>query len=231
MDMELNMPYRQRFDALVFDLDGTIVDTAPDLAAALNFGLGEAGFEPVPLEDVRNMIGDGVRKLLERAMAVNGGEVAEADLDRWTPVVIDYYSAHIADKSRPFPGAVELLREVRGHGLKTAICTNKPADLAGKLLAELAMAPLFDAVLGGDSLAVRKPDRGHLLGTLERLGAAPARAAMIGDSGNDAATARNAGVPVILVSFGYTAIPVQALDADAIIDHFDELLPALNAIG
>jgi phosphoglycolate phosphatase len=224
------MPYRQRFDALVFDLDGTIIDTAPDLGAALNFGLAEAGFAAVSPDSVRAMIGDGVRKLLERAMAVGGAEVSEDDLDHWTPVVLDYYGKHIADRSVAFPGAIELLRQVRGAGLKTAICTNKPVDLANQLLAELDMTALFDAVLGGDSLAVRKPHAGHLLGTLEQLGTTPGRAAMIGDSGNDAAAARNAGIPVVLVSFGYTAVPVEALDADAVVDHFYELLPALGAL-
>lgn len=224
------MPYRKRFDALVFDLDGTVIDTAPDLGAALNFGLAEAGLNTVSPESVRAMIGDGLRKLLERGMALQGAEVSEAELDTWMPVVLEHYSAHIADTSVPFPGAVEHLHQVREQGLKTAICTNKPVDLAEKLLAELDMTNLFDAVLGGDSLAVKKPDAGHLLGTLERIGATPGRAAMIGDSGNDAAAARNAGVPVVLVSFGYTAIPVEALDADAVVDHFDELLPALNAL-
>jgi phosphoglycolate phosphatase len=225
------MPYRKRFDALIFDLDGTVIDTAPDLRVALNVGLEAAGFAPVALADVRAMIGDGVRKLLERGMAAAGHDVTEADLDRWTPLVIDYYSSHIADSSRPFPGVVQTLEEVRRHGIKTAICTNKPVALANKLIEVLGMTALFDAVLGGDSLPVKKPDPGHVLGTLQRLGTLPARAAMIGDSGNDALAARNAGIPVILVGYGYTSTPVESLDSDAVVAGFDDIIPALNALA
>ncbi len=225
------MPWRQRFDGLVFDLDGTLVETAPDLAAALNHTLTGAGLPAVPLPEVRHMIGDGARSLLERGLAGTGRSVGEAEMTRWFEQLLGHYSDHIADQSLPFPGVPEALEGFRAEGAKLAVCTNKPLRLSQKLLALLGLDAHFDAVLGGDSLAVRKPNPEHLLETLRQLAVTPARGVMIGDSANDVAAARNAGLPVVLVSYGYTPVPAADLGADAVIDHFDELPGALARLA
>ena len=225
------MPYRKRFDAVLFDLDGTLIETAPDLCGALNHTLAQAGRAGVALDQVRHMIGDGARAMLRLGLEATGQSPSDAEIERWFDVLLDYYWHHVADGSHPFPGALAALNGLRAAGLKLAVCTNKPHLLSNRLFEQLEMAQLFDAVLGGDSLAVRKPDPGHILGTLAAIGVAADRAVMIGDSANDLNAARNAGLPVILVTFGYTTTPVQELGADALIDHFDQLLPALSGLA
>jgi phosphoglycolate phosphatase len=221
------MPYRHRFDAVLFDLDGTLIETAPDLTNALNHALHKAGRPPIKVSDVRPMIGDGARALLQRGLAATGPAPTEAELDRWFTDLLEYYWEHVADDSHPFPGVVELLETMRATGLKLAVCTNKPFGLSKKLFEDLDMDHLFDAVVGGDSLSVKKPDPGHILGTLEAIGVAADKAVMVGDSGNDVNAAKNAGIPVVAVSFGYTMVPAHDLGADAVIDHFRELPDAL----
>jgi phosphoglycolate phosphatase len=225
------MPYRERFRAVVFDLDGTLIETAPDLTDALNHTLALAGRPAVAELAVRQMVGDGARKLLERGLAATGPAPNDAEMDRWHGEFLTYYRANVAARSHPFPGAVDLMHELRAAGLKTAVCTNKPVDLSRKLFDDLEISHLFDAVIGGDSLPVRKPDPGHILGTLEAVGAGAAEAVMIGDSMNDVAAARNAGIPVIAVSFGYTTTPARELGADAVIDRLSELPAALAALA
>ena len=225
------MAWRRRFDAIVFDLDGTLVETAPDLAGALNHTLRQADLPAVSVETVRHMIGDGARMLLKRGAAEAGRELDEAELERWFEALLEHYWHHVADQSLPFPGVARQLARFRAAGLKLAVCTNKPIRLSEKLLELLDLAQHFDAILGGDSLAVRKPDPGHLLGTLDAIGSRPERAVMIGDSANDVAAARNAGLPVVVVSFGYTAVAPAELGADAVIDHFDELAEALAGLA
>lgn len=225
------MPYRERFDAVIFDLDGTLIETAPDLCAALNHTLAQAGREGVQLDQVRHMIGDGARVMLRLGLETTGQSPSDEEIEQWFNVLLDYYWDHVADGSYAFPGVLAALDELRAAGLKLAVCTNKPHALSNRLFAQLGMAPLFDAVLGGDSLAVRKPDAGHILGTLDAIGVPADRAVMIGDSANDLNAARNAGLPVVLVTFGYTTVPVRELGADALIDHFDQLLPALASLA
>lgn len=224
------MACRERFDGVVFDLDGTLIETAPDLAAALNHVLQEAGLPSVPLADVRHMVGDGAKVLIERGFAADGRTLSAEELEHWFAMFLDYYGAHIADFSHPFDGALEALDDLAAAGLTLGVCTNKPEAMSNRLFAELGIAERFAAVLGGDSLPVRKPDAGHLLGTLERMGVAPERAVMIGDSANDRDAARNAGVPVVLVSFGYTVVPAIELEADAHIDAFSQLISALSKL-
>tara|TARA_R110002167_G_scaffold129859_1_gene313081 strand:+ start:199 stop:876 length:678 start_codon:yes stop_codon:yes gene_type:complete len=225
------MPYRHRFDGIVFDLDGTLIETAPDLAAALNHVMARAGLPAVPLADVRHMVGDGARMLIERGFAANDQPLAAAELDRWFGVFLDYYGEHIADESHAFDGVLAVLDELQAAGLTLGVCTNKPEAMSRRLFEALGLADRFSTLLGGDSLPMRKPDPGHLLGTLERMGVAPGRAAMIGDSANDRDAARNAGVPVVLVTFGYTTIPALQLEADAHIDRFAQLPAALAALA
>lgn len=214
-------------DAILFDLDGTLVDTAPDLHQTLNFVLARLGRPAIPLESVRAMVGDGVRTLLERSLAATGGPIEAARFDQAMADYFAHYEAHLADLSRPFPAVPETLARLKASGKRLAVCTNKSHGFSVSLLRQLGLDGHFGAVLGGDSLPVRKPDAGHLLGTLAAIGREPPQAVMIGDSRYDVAAARNAGMPVIAVSFGYTVTPPRELGADLVIDHFDELADAL----
>jgi phosphoglycolate phosphatase len=217
---------KHRFGAVLFDLDGTLVDTAPDLADALNHVLVREGRAPIEPESVRLLVGDGARALIEKGMAETGAPATPAQLERLFAAFLRYYGEHIADSSRLFPGAGETLAAL-GRDSRLAICTNKPEALSRQLLAALGIAERFQAVVGGDSLPIRKPHPGHLFGTLEQLGVAPDRAVMVGDSPNDIASARAAGVPVVAVSFGYTRVAPAELGADRLIHCFDELPAAL----
>ena len=208
-------------EAVVFDLDGTLVDTLPDLAAALNRLLAEEGYPAVDSAAVAAMVGDGAAKLVERGFAAVGRELTGDEYIGLRRRYIEIYEGGLSHHSRPYPGAVEILDALRGAGLRLAICTNKPEAPSHALLAALGLAGHFDAVVGGDTLDVRKPDGRHLSETITRTGAR--RAVMIGDTPNDVAAARNAGVPVVAVSHGYAQIPAAELGADAVIDHFDEL--------
>lgn len=225
------MAHTHRFKAIVLDLDGTLVETAPDLCAALNHTLAGMGVPPVDLTDVRHMIGDGARALLRRGLEASGVEPTAEEMEASFQTLLTYYNAHIADHSYPFDGIVDLLSAWRADGIKLGVCTNKMMSSTERLLAELDLTRYFDAVLGGDSLPIRKPDRRHLLAVLDALSMSPENAVMIGDSANDLATARNAGVPVVLVSFGYTPTPAADLGAEAVIDHFNELPAALAALS
>ncbi|MCE9522923.1 MAG: phosphoglycolate phosphatase [Alphaproteobacteria bacterium] len=218
-------------ESVIFDLDGTLVDTAPDLASALNAVLTRAGRSPVPLDDVRHMVGRGARVLIERAMAASG---PPADADAVEDMVrhfLEHYDANIATTSRPFASAERVVRRLSAQGHRLGVCTNKPEGLSLKLLGELNLRDVFPVILGADSRPYRKPDPRHLWDTIAALGGRNDSAVMIGDSETDVNAARAAKVPVILVSFGYTETPVHELGADIVIDHFDALEEALKAIG
>ena len=222
-------PVSHRFRAILFDLDGTLVDTAPDLAGALNYVLTLEGRPAIDLAAVRSLVGDGARALIERGMAVTGAPATPQQLEQRFADFIDYYGVHIADESRAFPTVPEVVAAL-ARGARLAVCTNKPEALSIRLLDKLDLAVPFGAVVGGDSLPVRKPHPGHILGTLERLGVAAGEAIMVGDSYNDVASARAAGLPVVAVSFGYTTVPPRQLGADRVIDSFAELPAALAAL-
>lgn len=215
---------------IVFDLDGTLVDTAPDLAAAMNHVLAHFGRPAVDPEAVRHMVGHGARRTIERGLALTGGGDA-AMVDIGVPVFLDFYGANICVGSRPWSGVEDALTALAGEGHRLAICTNKPERLAGDLVDALGWGGLFGAVLGGDSLPVRKPDPAHVLETLARIGGDPALAAFVGDSRPDVDAARAAGLPVVITSFGYSDVPPETLGADAMIDHFDALVPALRRVA
>jgi phosphoglycolate phosphatase len=214
---------------LVFDLDGTLVDTVPDLHAALNEMLRERGHQPLSPQQVKPMIGDGVPTLVARALAASAGDPAEAALA--LPRFLEIYEANAARLSRAYPGVPETLRALRRRGYATAVCTNKPQRATIAVLQGLDLLPLFDAIAGGDRFPVRKPDPGHLLGLIGELGARVEESAMIGDNENDAAAARAAGLPLVLMRYGYARVDPETLGADALLDHFAELPQALERLG
>jgi len=216
------------FDVIAFDLDGTLADTAPDLTAALNHALGELGRPPVPAEDVRHMVGHGARALLSKGLSATGA-MDEALVDRGFPIFLDYYQANIAAGTRPFEGLIDALDELAGRGVKLAVCTNKLEGLSRELIAALGWTGRFASLVGGDTLPVRKPDPAPLFEAITRAGGG--RAAFIGDSITDTDTARNAGLPCVAVTFGFSDRPAEQLGATALIDHFDELVPTLLRIG
>jgi phosphoglycolate phosphatase len=224
------MPALRR-TAIVFDLDGTLVDSAPDLCDALNRMLARRGRPPVEPAAIRAMIGDGARALVRRGLEGGGGVGDEAAFEAAVAEFLAHYDAHLADRSRPFPGVIEALTQLSAAGCRLGVCTNKAERFSRKLLDALGLGQFFAAVVGGDSLPARKPDPAHLVGALAQMGARPAEAVMVGDSANDVAAARGAGVPVVVVSFGYTRTPAAALGGDRLIDHFDELAAALAALA
>ena len=208
---------------IAFDLDGTLVDTAPDLVSTLNVLLGQEGIAPLPLAEARMMIGHGARALIAKGFAAAGSPLDTARLDALFERFIDHYRDHIADQSRPFPGLVPTLDALREAGAILSVCTNKRTDLSFALLEALSLQHHFKSVVGGDSAKAPKPDPGHLLTAIEAAGGDPARAIMVGDSASDAGAARAAGAPLILVTFGYTETPVQELGADIVVDRFDQI--------
>jgi phosphoglycolate phosphatase len=216
-------------NVLIFDLDGTLIDSAPDLHRSLNAVLVEQGRAPVALDGIRAMVGDGAAKLVERGFADTGEAVEPAALPSLVQRFLLHYSAGQHALTHAFPGVGDTLAALRERGCSLGVCTNKPYAPTMEILELLGLSGLFGAVSGGDSLPVRKPDPGHLLGTLDLLGASAEHAVMIGDSANDVAVARAARVPAIVVRYGYSRIPVEELGADAIIERFDQLIPWLSA--
>ena len=216
---------------LLCDLDGTLVDSLPDLADALSDLLTRSGRRAVSEAEVRVMVGDGVAVLVERGFAATGGVPAPEDLAVRVADYIALYETRITDRTRPYPGALEALGALRAAGWRLGVCTNKPEHASRAIVSALGMGDLIEAVAGGDTFAAKKPDPGHILQLLEAMGASPAQAVMLGDSTNDIRAARAAGLPSIAVAHGYGAIPAQDLGADRVIDHFDELLAALKALN
>ena len=208
---------------IVFDLDGTLVDTAPDLMRTLNTVLGEEGLPPLAYEMAPLLVGRGARVMLERGFAADGKPLEEPESSRLFDRYIEVYLAHIADHSRPFPGAVEAMDRLEAEGAVLAICTNKRTDLSLAVLDALGLTSRFKAIVGPDMAPRPKPDASHLLRTIELVGGDPKRTVMVGDSINDVLAAKNAEVPVVVVTFGYTDVPAKDLGGDALIERFDEL--------
>jgi phosphoglycolate phosphatase len=216
---------------VVFDLDGTLVDTAPDLIAALNFVLAREGLTPVPVKTARNMIGAGARKLIERALEAEGRIMGVEDINRLTKDFIDYYGAHIADASRPFEGLEAALDDLAAQGCRFAVCTNKLEWLSKRLLDELGLSGRFAAICGADTFGVSKPDPIILQQTVARAGGNIGATVMVGDAGPDVGVARRAGVPVIGVEFGYTDVPIAEFKPDRLIGHMRELPAAVDGLS
>jgi phosphoglycolate phosphatase len=212
------------FRTVVFDLDGTLADTSPDIAAGLNRMLAALQRPALSLATIRGMVGHGARSLVELALAATGG-APEALVDEGLPLYLDFYAENVCVGTRPYPGVEQALDELASSGVSLAVCTNKVEGLTHQLLAALGWTERFAAVVGGDTLPTRKPDPAMLQEAIARAGGGPA--AYVGDSITDAETARAAGVLFVAVSFGFSDVPATAFGADAVIDSFDDLLPAL----
>ena len=215
---------------IVFDLDGTLIDTAPDLIDTLNLVLTGEGLPSVPFDTARQMIGGGARGMIERALAAEGRPAGRPELDRLFAAFIEHYAAHIADRSRPYPQLETTLDRLAAQGHRFAVCTNKLEWLSRRLLTALNLTERFVTICGQDTFGVMKPDPEVLRQTIRRAGGEPATAVMIGDSGTDVRTARAASVPVIAVDFGYTQVPIATLRPDRIISSYGELPDAIAAV-
>ncbi len=216
---------------VAFDLDGTLVETAPDLVGTLNDLLALRGLAPLPLSAARSLIGHGARALIQKAMDTHGLTLDPADHDALFQAFLTRYAERIADESRPYPGVEAALERLIALGARLCVCTNKPTGLSVQLLEALNLSRYFQSIIGADSPPAKKPDPGHLIMAVTEAGGDPARMMLVGDSETDVATARNAGVPVITVSFGYTALAPADLGGDILIDHFDALETAVTALA
>lgn len=216
---------------LVFDLDGTLAETAGDLIATLNVILEREGAAQLAFATARNMVGHGARALIRRGLAQSGKEVTPAHLEQMFMEFLVHYEAHIADHSFLYPGVVKALDRFAAAGFSFAVCTNKIEHASVKLLQALGVADRFAAICGQDTFAASKPDREALLQTIAKAGGTPARSWMVGDSRTDIDTAKAAGVPVIAVDFGYTDVPVTQLGPDRVISHFDALWDAVAELS
>jgi phosphoglycolate phosphatase len=215
---------------IVFDLDGTLVDTAPDLVATLNAILAREGLPPVDYDSARNMVGGGARMMVERGFAAAGRIPSASALEGYTRDFINHYADHIAEASEPFPGVEAALDMLAQRGYQFAVCTNKLEWLSTRLLEALGLSKRFSVICGPDTFGISKPDPNILHRTIARAGATVAGTVMVGDSLTDITTARAAAVPVIAVDFGYTDTPVSALAPDRIISRFSELPDAVFAL-
>ena len=215
---------------ILFDLDGTLADTARDLVHTMNVLLVRHGRTTVPEDQIRRMVGAGARKIMDRGFAATGDPVNEAQLDKLFEEFIEHYSDHIADHTVLFPGVLAQLDALTTSGAKLAVCTNKPEGLTHRLLEALEITHFFPVVIGGDTLPVRKPDPLHLHEAVTRSGGSISSTIMVGDSAPDFDAARAAEVRSICVTFGYTETPAAELGADVLIDHFDALPAALSSL-
>jgi phosphoglycolate phosphatase len=213
---------------VVFDLDGTLVDTAPDLVGATNHALSDVGLPPVPSPVLRPWISFGARRMIVEALAHANVPMPDMEVDRLLGLFLGYYEENIARESRPFPGAVDAILALKDEGATLAVCTNKRESLSRSLLRALDLDRHFHGLAGRDTFPVSKPHPDHLLGAVRLAGGNPAAAVMVGDSDVDIRTAKAARVPVVAVTFGYTATPVADLDPDRVIDHYGALIPAIR---
>lgn len=215
---------------IAFDLDGTLIETAPDLVTTLNAVLATEGLAPVAYELARNMVGHGARHMIEQGYAATGLALSP-DL---SPVLFErfiaHYSAHIADTSHPYDGCIETLKALKKAGATLVVATNKRTDLAELVIEKLGMTHFFAAIIGADAAPAPKPDARHILFAIEEADGDPDQAIMVGDSITDINGAKNAGVPVIGVTFGYTDTPVSELGPDLVIQHYSELLAAIGKL-
>jgi phosphoglycolate phosphatase len=216
---------------IVFDLDGTLVDTAPDLIDTLNIILGDQGLPTIPYDDARPLIGGGAKAMIERALTLERRSASSNEVEALYTSFVAHYAEHIADRSRPFPGVEPALDRLTASGCRLAVCTNKLEWLSKRLLDALNLTDRFAAICGQDTFGIQKPDPQVFHATVKQAGGNPREAIMVGDSVTDIRTARAAKVPVIAVDFGYTDVPVAKLGADQVISSFLELPDAVKALG
>ncbi len=208
---------------VIFDLDGTLIDTAPDLVSSLNHTIAAARLAPVTYADLNHLVGQGARVMIRRAFELRGQELDDAGVDPLLERFLDHYRDEMPGKSSPYPGLGDALDRLENAGMRLAVCTNKQEGLAIPLLERLGLSHRFVAVTGGDTFAVRKPDARHILGTIEKAGGDPSTTVMIGDSINDILAARNAKIASIGVTFGYSDVAVSTLDPDHVINDYEQL--------
>ncbi len=220
-----------RFSALLFDLDGTIVDSAPDVCASVNHVLETMNRPPITVEETKILVGFGARTLVEKALEMTGDAGTTEDVDYLLSGFLEWYRQNPSTHATLFPGARQALERFGQQGIKMGLCTNKPEVTCFPVLDALDLKRYFPTVICGDTLEYRKPDPRHVHYTLRELGADGDDTAFIGDSETDIMAARNAGLPNVLVSFGYCHVPLDELGADAVIDHYDDLENALNGIA
>lgn len=227
---------REGFDAMqnltvVFDLDGTLVETAPDLIAATNHVMRRAGLAPVPAAHIRPSISFGARAMIEKGLQFHARSLPNVEIDRLLQLFLAHYAENIAVESHAYPGLETALETLAARGATLAVCTNKQHALSRRLLDALGLSRHFKALAGRDTFPVCKPHPDHLTGAIAMAGGDAQRAIMVGDSETDIKTARAAGIPVIGVPFGYTDIPIHELKPDAVITHYRELETAIAALS
>jgi len=215
---------------VVFDLDGTLVETAPDLIAATNHVLNRAGLAPMAPEVLRPSISYGALAMINKGFGHHGVSLSRADAEAELEHFLAYYVGNIAATSHAYPGLETALDKLAAQGARLAVCTNKRAGMSEQLLSDLRLRQRFAALAGRDTFPVCKPHPDHLTGAIRMAGGDPAHAIMVGDSSVDIATAKAAGVPIVAVTFGYTDVPVHEQSPDAVIDHYDELIPAIERV-
>lgn len=209
---------------IAIDLDGTLVDTAPDLSNALNHVLALQSLSPVPLADIRSMVGHGAKAMIRKGLSWNGADIDDQAIDDvlW-PAFIEHYTAHICDESRPFPGVTGAMDALIGAGAQLAICTNKSQTLAERVLDTLGFSSRMSAIVGADTASIRKPNAAHLFETIEAAGGTRCRALLVGDSDTDERAARNAELPFIFVSFGYGELTPNPLPSVKTVDEWSSI--------
>lgn len=215
------------FDIVGFDLDGTLLDTSGDLAAAVNYTLAQIGRPPFSVEEIKPLVGRGAKVMLERGLEVSGGSSDEL-MQKYLPVLLEYYGENLARHSEAYPGLIDAMDQLHARGIKLAICTNKYERFATALIDQMGLTQRFDAIIGGDTMGPgkSKPHAAPIEEMIRRCGGG--RTVFLGDSINDTMAAKNAGIPSIAVSFGFLMQPIEELMADLVIHHYDELIPALE---
>jgi phosphoglycolate phosphatase len=215
---------------IVYDLDGTLADTAEDLMATLNWLLAREGLPPLKVDSAGSLLGAGARGLIKSGFAASGRSLDPEAIERLFRDYLEHYNAHILVRTQLYPGVDKALAAFDRAGWRQAICTNKIERSAKLLIQKLGIANRFAFVCGQDTFGIGKPDAKPLLGTIAASGGVRKHAVMVGDSGTDIKTARAAGVPVIAVDFGYVDVPVKELGPDRVISHFDQLMEACDAL-
>lgn len=215
---------------IVFDLDGTLAETAPDIIGTLNLILQREGLAPVPVAKARDLVGAGAKALIQRGFQLQGRPLDDGTLEVLFERFLHLYAGRVADESHLYPGVEAALAELTADGFVLAVCTNKPEHHSRLLLEALGITDYFSAICGRDTFAFSKPDPRHLTATIEQAGGDPAQAVMVGDSKTDVDTAKAAGIPVIVVPFGYTSIPPAELGGDRLVRSFEALRPAVQAL-